>query len=398
MKILGIIAEYNPMHTGHIYHIKKAKEITKADYVVCIMSGSFTQQGNIAIQDKFTRAKDAILSGIDVVIELPTPFAISDGGSFAKKAIQLLNDLNIVDYMCFGAETDNMSILKDISSTLIKEDITIWKNIKRELKLGVSFATARNNVLSNFVSDKEIAVLNKPNNILAIEYLKSLEILNSTISPIVIKRITSDFNSKSLENNFTSSTSIREELYTSNELKNIKKYVSKNTYDNLLSSKLLFNNDIFEILKYKILSMTLEDIKNINGVTEGLENKIKKEIVDSFTYDEYIFKLKSKRYELSKIKRILINIILNISKSDFKSTKESTSNYAHILAFNHEKREILSILSSNSKIPIITNLKKITLNKLNSSQLRLLNFDIYSSNIHSMLNNSNMNKDYTNLL
>ena len=144
--------------------------------------------------------------------------------------------------------------------------------------------------------------------------------------------------------------------------------------------------------------MSIDDIKNINGVSEGIENKIKKEIIDVYSYEDYIFKLKSKRYELSKIKRILINILLNIKKADFDKLKSEDANYAHILAFNHNKKELLSNLANNSKIPVLTSLNKKNISILNSKQKELLNFDIYSSNIYSSLNKTKLNKDYTNLL
>lgn len=397
MKILGIIAEYNPMHTGHIYHINEAKKITHSDYVVAIMSGSFTEQGNIALIDKFTRAKFAIENGIDIVIELPNIFAVSDAGNFASKAIQILNDLNIIDSICFGAENDNISLFNKTTDILIEKDEQIWIDIKEELKKGISFAKARNNVLTNYLDKEEIKLINSPNNILALEYLKNLKLTNSSIVPYAILR-NNDFNDDKLNENYTSSTSIRNVLEKNIDIQILKKYLTQYIYNYIQTSSLLFNKDFFEILKYKIISMSIDDIKNINGVSEGIENKIKKEIIDVYSYEDYIFKLKSKRYELSKIKRILINILLNIKKADFDKLKSEDANYAHILAFNHNKKELLSNLANNSKIPVLTSLNKKNISILNSKQKELLNFDIYSSNIYSSLNKTKLNKDYTNLL
>lgn len=398
MKVLGIIGEYNPIHNGHIYHINTAKNITKSDYTICIMSGTFTQQGNIALQDKFIRAKNLVENGIDLVIELPTPFAVADSGNFANKAVQILNDLNIVDFLCFGAEVDNIAKLTNISKTLINNDQKIWTNIKKDLKYGNSFATSRSNALNEFLNKEEINIIKKPNNILGIEYIKSLLTINSNIKPFIVKRLNSNFNSNILEDTYTSSTSIRNFLLSNKDISELTKYIPNNTYNSLLNSKLLFNTQLFEILKYKIISMTAQEIEKINGVTEGLENKIKKEIINSLNYDEFIYNLKSKRYELSKIKRILINIILNITKDDFIAYRENSCNYAHILAFNHNKKDILSNLSKKSSIPILTSLKNSKLSSLSQAQIKLLKYDIYASNIHSILTNSKLNKDYTNLL
>lgn len=396
MKVLGIIAEYNPMHTGHIYHISKAKEITGCDTVIVIMSGSFTQQGNIAIINKFERAKQAIQNGVDLVIEIPSAFASSDAGNFAYKSVSILNDLN-VDAICFGAETDNIERLKLISETLIYKDKEIWIEIKNELKKGISFAKARNNSLNKFLNEDDINIILSPNNILALEYLKTLKILNSNIIPFAIHR-ESNFNSHILENCYTSSTSIRKALENKCNLNDIQKYIPENVSKYLKNNKIIFNNDFFEILKYKIISMNENDLKEINGVSEGIENKLKKEICNSYSYDEFLFKIKSKRYELSRIKRILVNILLNISKDDFNLLKGNNSNYAHILAFNHDKKDLLSHISNTSNIPVISSLNNKTLSYLNKYQKLSLDIDIYASNIYSMLINQKINKDYTNFI
>lgn len=396
MKVLGIIAEYNPMHTGHIYHISKAKEITGCDTVIVIMSGSFTQQGNIAIINKFERAKQAIQNGVDLVIEIPSAFASSDAGNFAYKSVSILNDLN-VNAICFGAETDNIERLKLISETLIYKDKEIWIEIKNELKKGISFAKARNNSLKKFLNEDDINIILSPNNILALEYLKTLKVLNSNIIPFAIYR-ESNFNSHMLENCYTSSTSIRKALENKCNLNDIQKYISENVSKYLKNNKIIFNNDFFEILKYKIISMNENDLKEINGVSEGIENKLKKEICNSYSYDEFLFKIKSKRYELSRIKRILVNILLNISKDDFNLLKENNSNYAHILAFNHDKKDLLSHISNTSNIPVISSLNNKTLSYLNKYQKLSLDIDIYASNIYSMLINQKINKDYTNFI
>ena len=398
MKVLGIIAEYNPMHTGHIYHINEAKKITNSDYVIAIMSGSFTEQGNIAMLDKFTRAKEAINSGVDLVIELPTIYAVSDGGSFANKAIQILNDLNIVDSICFGAETGDISKLNNIANTIVVNEEKIWDDIKENLKKGISFANARNEALKFFLKDDEINLVNTPNNILGIEYLKSIITLNSNITPYCIKRESNDFNDNIITQEYTSSTSIRKYLEDGKDIQNISEYISKNTLNSILNSKVLFNKDIFEILKYKIITISKEKLRNIYGITEGLENKIQSEIIDSYTYEDFIFKLKSKRYELSKIKRMLIHILLDTTKEDFENLKDSNSNYAHVLAFNHDKKEILSYISKNSKIPILTSINDNTLAKLTQKQRKLIDYDLKASNIYSILNETKLNQDYINML
>lgn len=397
MKVLGIIAEYNPMHNGHIYHIQKSKEITNADYTVLVMSGSFTQTGNIATLDKFTRAKIAIEYGVDLVIELPTIYATASSEYFATGAISLLNDLGIVDCICFGSECEDIQVLDNIATQLIKNEKEIWEDIQLQDKNN-TFAKSRSNVLSKYLNEAEIKEISKPNNILGIEYIKALKKLNSSIIPYLIKRQISEYNETNLNENmlnFTSATSIRNSL-KNNDLTNIQSYIPKLTLEALTTSNVLLNQDIFNILKYAIISMSNEQIANIHEVTEGLENRIIKCIISAKNYDELIESIKSKRYIENKIKRILINILLKIDKDTFKNIIKLNITYAHILAISKSGSLLLSNISKVSKMPVFVSINDNIIGKQESNIKYMLNLDIYGSNIHSLLTNANLNKDYTN--
>lgn len=400
MKVTGIIAEYNPMHNGHIYHLNKSKEITNCDFCIAIMSGSFTQNGNIAIYDKFQRAQIAIKSGIDLVIELPTIYANSSADSFAFGAINILNKLNIVDSICFGSECDNISLLNAVSDIFIQKDKEIWEEINKHLKDGISFATARTNALSKYLSNDQIYVISKPNNILGLQYIKNLKLLNSNIEPYLIKRESSDFNEILLnnnDNNFTSATSIRNSI-KDNKIDILKKYIPTETYNLIKNNKATFNDDLFNIIKYKIVSNNLDYLQSIYEVTEGLENKIVKEINNSLNYEEFTKNIKSKRYQLSKIKRMLINILLNITKQDFNYAIKNKVGYAHILACSENGKLLLSEIAKKSDIDLITSLNNKVLNNISEDTKKYLNYDILASNVHSIITNSNIQKDYTNRL
>lgn len=397
MKVLGIIAEYNPMHNGHIYHIQKSKEITNADYTVLVMSGSFTQTGNIATLDKFTRAKIAIEYGVDLVIELPTIYATASSEYFATGAISLLNDLGIVDCICFGSECEDIQVLDNIATQLIKNEKEIWEDIQLQDKNN-SFAKSRSNVLSKYLNEAELKEISKPNNILGIEYIKALKKLNSSITPYLIKRQVSEYNETNLNENklnFTSATSIRNSL-KNNDLTNIQSYIPKLTLEALTTSNVLLNQDIFNILKYAIISMSNEQIANIHEVTEGLENRIIKCLISAKNYDELIESIKSKRYIENKIKRILINILLKIDKDTFKNIIKLNITYAHILAISKSGSLLLSNISKVSKMPVFVSINDNIIGKQESNIKYMLNLDIYGSNIHSLLTNANLNKDYTN--
>ena len=388
MKIVGIVAEFNPMHNGHKYLLEKAKEITGADMAICIMSGNFTQAGNIGIENKFVRSKIAIENGFDLVIELPTIFATASAEFFCYGAINILNSLGCLDYLCFGSETGNTKELKTIAKKLLDNEDNIWDIITESLKEGISFAKAREYAISKFLTAGELEISGKSNNILGIEYIKSLIKLNSKIEPIAIKRNTSP--------EFLSSKQIRDILQNYSYNNMLQQYI-------LGSEQILkypkLNDNMYEIIKYSVISNGKEKLKDIYEVTEGLENKIYNEVSESISYNDYIQNVKSKRYQLSKIKRILVNIILGITKDKFLYLNNNECCYAHILAINPSKKsEILSLLNKNAFIPIITSLSDDKIKTLPCIVQKSLYLDIKASNIHSIINNSALNKDYTNKL
>ena len=381
MKIVGIIAEFNPFHNGHKYLIEKAKEVTGADTVLCIMSGSFTQLGNIALVDKIKRAKIALQNGVDVVLELPTIYSTASSEYFARGAVTILNSLHCIDYLCFGSETADIEELKQIANKLIFNDKAIWESITDELRNGLSFAVSRQNAISKFLTQYETDISSLSNNILAIEYIKTLIELKSTIVPIAIKRTEQE--------NVTSATNIRNLLEK-------KEYVG-NYIPGVLPENLVFNKEMYTLLKYTIVSKGVNYISKINEVTEGLENKIYSELNNSKSYDEFIQNIKSKRYQLSKIKRIMINILLDITKEDFISLNTDSNVYAHILAIKEDrKKEILSYMNQYANIPILTSINDDVIKNLSTTVGNSISLDIQSTNIHSIISNENINKDYTN--
>lgn len=400
MGIVGLIAEYNPFHNGHKYHIEMSKVVTKSDYCVVVMSGSFTQSGNIAIYDKFTRAKLAVTYGADLVLELPTIFANSSSRYFALGAVNLLDKLGIVDSICFGCESEDINILKEIVEITEKNEERIWNDIQAYLKSGISFAVARQQALSNYLSSNQLENISLPNNILAIEYLKALSDLNSNIQPYSIKREMSDFNEIILNNNsynFTSATSIRNSI-KSDKLRLLNKYMPPLVYKVVTTKSPTFNDNLFDILKYKIITMSKEELGCIQEVTEGLENKIIEAINISKNYEELIQNIKSKRYQMSKIKRMLNNVLLNITKKDFNYFLDNHLTYAHVLACSNEGKELLSTISKQSDIDLITSLNENKLSNISENSNRMIKYDVLSTNIHSILNNDKINMDYTNYL
>ena len=341
-KVLGIIAEYNPFHNGHLYHLDASKKVTGCDYTVAIISGNFTQRGSTSVVDKWSKTKMDLQNGVDLVIELPFIFTNQSADTFAFGACSILNYLK-VDYLVFGSESDNIDYIKDIVN--IEDDKKYQEKVKELLDKGINYPTA----LSKALKDFNINLSDSSNDLLGISYVKALKKLNSKITPITIKR-TNNYNDKTLTKYITSATSIRENI----NKRSIKKYVPKHTYK-CLKEKKYFIEDYYPLLKYKIMS-EINDLNKYNDVNEGIENRIKKVIYESNSYNELIMNIKSKRYTYSKIKRILLNILVGFTKEDKEKNKEI--NYIRVLGFNKNGKNYLGKIKKECTIPIYTNFNK----------------------------------------
>ena len=231
-KVLGIIAEYNPFHNGHLYHINESKKAVNADYTIAIMSGNFVQRGDTSLVDKWSKAEMALKNGIDLVIELPLLYSISSAENFAEGSIKILNSLNLVDYLSFGSELCDVNILNEFANVLyyeLKEFVSI---LNHELSKGFSFPKARENALLMYLNDirKYANILSSPNNILAIEYLKALKKYKSSIVPVSIYRKKVDYNSTEIVDNFASATAIRKIAMT-NDVWSLRQVMPKSSFD-----------------------------------------------------------------------------------------------------------------------------------------------------------------------
>ena len=265
-KVLGIIAEYNPFHNGHALHIAKSKEETGAEYTICIMSGNFVQRGNTSIVNKWIKTEMALKNGIDLVIELPTIYAISSAENFAEGAIKILNSLKIVDTVSFGSEEADIDILNRLSTILYNEPRKYTELLNAELKKGLSFPKARENAVLLYLNDsKYFNILNQPNNTLAIEYLKALKKYKSHIRPITIKREKAFYNSNCIVDEYASATAIRN-MVINGQFDDIRKVMPRNSYDLLLDviQNKRFVSDITKFEKeilYSLRRLSTFDLK-----------------------------------------------------------------------------------------------------------------------------------------
>ncbi|OOM32918.1 nucleotidyltransferase [Clostridium beijerinckii] len=381
--LTGIITEYNPFHKGHEYHLSKAKSDTNADGIVCVMSGNFMQRGIPAIIDKWKRAEMAIKNGVDLVLELPLVYSISSAEHFAFGSVSLLNSLGVIDHLYFGSEEGDVSILEDIAKVLVSEPLKYKKLLKDNLDLGLPFHLSRANALKDYLnSNKLLDTISNSNNILGIEYIKSLIRLNSAIVPKTIKREGSLYNDVNISASFASATSIRKHL-KEKSLNDLADIMPKASYDILLSLSssnypFIFEEDTFKYIKYKLLTNE-RSLLNLPDVSEGIDNKILKEIVRSNSLNELILNSKSKRYTYTRISRILLQSFLNLENFDLSSLSKSPAPYARVLAFNSTGQRILKSIKTNSSINLITKVPR-------NNQCDHLKIDILGTKAYSLLN------------
>ena len=348
MNVCGIVCEYNPFHNGHLYQLKKAKA-AGADAVICIMSGNFVQRGDFAVMQKSARAKAAVMCGADVVIELPLPYALSSAETFAYGAVSILEKLKAVSHISFGAECENTDALLAVAKLLSSS--TLDTEITEEYKKGISYASARENAVRK-INPELSDILQKPNNILAVEYLKALLRTNSKILPIAVKRCGAEHDSDLSENGFASASHIRELILAEKDIRDLLPKESFEVFKEecLCGHAPISATSASSAVLASLKRLTAEDFKKYRDVTEGLENRLFEAVSESTTLSDAITRAKTKRYAHSRIRRIFLNAFLDIDAT--LASKEVP--YARVLAFSERGREVLKVAKKVSEIPIIT--------------------------------------------
>lgn len=396
MSILGLIVEYNPFHNGHLYHFNTSLHITQAEYSVCVISGNFVQRGEPAIVDKWSRTQMALRAGIDLVIEIPVIYCSQSAEYFAYGSVSLLNELGIVDNICFGSESGNINLLKNIASIISSEPQYYRDYMKQEIAKGTSFASSRAAAVVEYLrkNNSESAdiielqqILQSSNNILALEYLKWIIRLKSNINPITIQRKGSSYNDESLTSQMASATAIRKAI-ESNDFDSIHNHVPEFTFE-ILKKQFesgmgpVFPENFFQPIICMLRSMSSDSISKIMDVSEGLEHRIKRAAVSSSCVAELVENIRSKRYTETRIKRILTNTLLGISKETVLSFKEAGGlQYIRVLGFSEKGRKLLSMIKNKCPLPVITNIGDYK--KYNNHYLeKMLEFDMISSDIYT---------------
>lgn len=406
-KVVGIIAEYNPFHNGHLYHLLQAKDLAQADYVVAVISGNFTQRGDTSIVDKWTKAYMAICGGCDLVLELPTVYSVSSAENFASGAVKILDSLKIIDSIAFGAEASDLATLNNIANVLFQEPRGYTNILTHELQKGISFPSARENAILMYLNDiKRYAnILNSPNNILAIEYLKALKTQKSNMNPIMVKRSKVYYNDDRIVDDFASATAIRK-LIKRREYEDLRKVVPRSTYK-ILSRQIRDGNIVLGLenfekeIIYTLRKMSIREIANLPDVSEGLENLIKNSADNCNDMSKLIANIKSKRYTQTRIQRILLYALLGIDKKMMEDSKKVTP-YVRVLGFTNKGKELISEINKrNPKINMITSVKKfIEKNNKPSNRtiMQMLQKDIFATDVYTLGFDfeSKANLDFTN--
>lgn len=408
MKTVGIIAEYNPFHNGHLYQLKKAKEITGADFAVVVMSGDFTQRGTPAVFDKYTRCRLSLLAGADLCIELPVVYATASAELFAKGAVSLLSALG-VDALCFGSECGEIAPLREIASLLFAEPPTYKEALNKALKEGLSFPSARavavrkcahagslsgadaaafNNLPSaGSLSGVDAAasdVLASPNNILGIEYLKALLALekNGQHAPVpyTIKREGDGYLSHTLsEESFCSAMALRKGIAEENPdlLRYVPESIRQEFSDTCQTKSALCADDFSGMLFYKLLSEKDAGYNSYLDVSSDLSDKIRKNLGTFTTFSAFCENsLKSKDITLTRVYRSLLHILLSIKKEDLPAAAP----YARILGFREASFEVFGCLSKEN-IPLLSRLKDAS-SLLSPEALSCLSKDIFAAQLY----------------
>jgi len=384
MKSIGIIVEYNPFHNGHKLHLDYARK--QGDIVIGVMSGDFVQRGEPALINKWDRAKMALLEGLDIVVELPVFYSTQSAEIFARGSINILKELRS-DEIVFGSESDNLDKLQEVIK--LESNSNFIGNVKQNLKDGDSYPTAYNKEIKNYLGEEyEI----KSNDILGIEYLRTIKTLKLDMKVKTLKREGKGYHSSISTGNILSATGIRKLL---KEDKDIENFISKNSKEIILKNKknkkLVDISHFYNLIRYAIISKR-EVLKDIQDIEVGFENRIYEMALKSFSYEIFMKNLMTKGNTIGRTQKILINILFSITKEDTIKLKKELP-YIRILGFSDKGRTYLNKLKKekkddleNSNIQILTSLKNIK-KKLSVEQLRYLELNEESSLIYRMINN-----------
>lgn len=371
MNIIGIIAEFNPIHLGHIHLIKETKKLYKNSTIILITNSTFTQRGEVSIINKWDKTKLCLENNIDLIIELPFPYATQSADIFAKGSLYILNQLQI-DTLIFGSESNDIKKLTQIAKTQLQNK-DYNQLLKKNLSQGINYPTAISKTLTQILG----YTTSDANDLLAISYIKEILRNNYKIKPVSIQR-TNNYHSQTITENIVNASLLRNLIRNKQD---ITKYIPKNTTNYIYNH--LSNESYFQYLKYKIINE--KDLSIYQTVDEGIENRIKKAIKHSNNWQELIENTKTKRYTYNKINRMYIHILTNFTKEEASTL---TIDYIRILGFTKQGQKHLNKIKKEVSHPLITNYKHNT--------SKLLDIELRTTAIYSLETEQELlEKEYT---
>lgn len=396
INVTGIAAEYNPFHNGHAYQIREARKITGADYCVAVISGDFVQRGEVSVFSKYLRTKMALLSGADLVLEIPSIFAVSSAEDFAAGSVALLDELGVVTHLCFGSETGESGNFMDAAKILAKEPAAFSEKLKEGLQNGLTWPQARVQALNEFMPDGEIApLLDTPNNLLGVEYCKALIKRNSPITPVTVKRKGNGYHSEELDGETASASAIRKGIFTrdgdlSANGSGDTAFLSQVPEEirSLFQTELpLQANDLSEMLNYRLLTLNRDHVpfSTFADVSKDLSDRLEHFLYEQESFEERIFQLKTRQYTYTRISRCLLHILLGITDEMILAGKAAGyAPYARILGFRKDKAALLGEIKKHARIPLVTKTADAS-RMLSGTAKMLFEQDLYASHVRQSL-------------
>ena len=407
MRAVGLVTEYNPFHNGHLHHLRESLRVTGAEASVTVMSGHFLQRGEPAMVNKWVRTEMALAAGVDLVFELPFAFACNSAPHFAMGAVQTLDTLGVVDSLCFGSEAGDLAQLNKVATVLVERQEEIESLTAARLRDGVNYPVARSEVLVGLLPEIPAEILNSPNNILGIEYLKALYRTNSRIQPYTIKRLGAGYHDTDVKAQIASATGIRRMIAAGEEIESLLPKPCRKVLDEALrAGRSLDKERLFVALQSQMLQES-ETLNEIYLVDDGIDRRLNLAALKAASFDELVSGIKSRQWTLTRIQRILMYVLLQVKAVEMKAFIQTGPLYLRLLGSSERGRKILARARRRKKLPIIADparatntLRKFYRNRSAYQQLaeEMLRLDLRATRIYGLLQGERsgeyLNQDY----
>lgn len=381
MNAVGVIVEYNPFHNGHAFHLNEARKLADAEIVIAVMSGQFLQRGEPALVSKWKRTEMALLTGADIVFELPYAFSTQQANTFASGAVSILEAARCHS-LCFGSESGNIDQFYRTISFLESNNEQFQSQVRFYIEKGNSYPKASSLAFQQLCPNEDLLDLSKPNNILGYQYVKAVQKQNAHIMPLTVARKNANYHDPHFTSEtIASATSIRKALFSNNsDMLTVKQYMPETSFQALLDYKEQFGRlhgweDYWPLLKYRLLQSSLEELKNIYELEEGLENRLATAALESNDFNEFMQKIKTKRYTWTRLQRACVHILTNTTKEEMNNKTEKAA-YLRLLGMSSNGRQYLNIYKTKFGLPLIS--------KVPSEKHPHLALDIKASRIYAM--------------